>query len=459
MGFVAGETEVIRGSEGLSLDSPARDRWDLGFVGILFLLIVEYTRLGAVYPVLGQFHVGKIAVAATVVGWLVYRFAGGMRPGINRIDVALLLFFITTFLSACFSPFQDSAWGGFVYAAQWGVTYLLITRTVTNSWRLRIFIFLLLLLNLKLAQFAIRSYIGALAAGRSEIFLASHGAGAGSTGFFGNSGDLGVALCVILPIAGYLMFGEKKKSLRLLLLIFFLAFLGAIFFTGSRGAVLGAGATGLAACVLSSKMRLAGASMVILVGLGSVFFLPDANKDRMRSALDWENDPTVGYRVDLWKLGLRMFRDHPITGVGPMSFTTASLTYPQARRIGFEGVVQVPHSIYIEALSQLGLLGVIALLMLWLFFFRLNSQTRKRLLDLGSRPRAFEFSLAFGLDLAMVGYMVSGAFLTVLYYPHLWILLALSVCLHTSVSQKTKGLAPTAVAEMDAQVYSLPVSG
>jgi len=39
--------------------------------------------------------------------------------------------------------------------------------------------------------------------------------------------------------------------------------------------------------------------------------------------------------------------------------------------------------------------------------------------------------MAQGLNLAMVGYLLSGAFLAVLYYPHLWVLLGLSVGLNT----------------------------
>jgi hypothetical protein len=34
---------------------------------------------------------------------------------------------------------------------------------------------------------------------------------------------------------------------------------------------------------------------------------------------------------------------------------------------------------------------------------------------------------------------VSGAFLTVLYYPHLWIILGMSVGLHTAVTAKPVG--------------------
>ena len=44
--------------------------------------------------------------------------------------------------------------------------------------------------------------------------------------------------------------------------------------------------------------------------------------------------------------------------------------------------------------------------------------------------RIFEYRMAVGLDLSLVAYMVCGAFLTILYVPHFWYLLGMSVGLH-----------------------------
>jgi hypothetical protein len=46
-----------------------------------------------------------------------------------------------------------------------------------------------------------------------------------------------------------------------------------------------------------------------------------------------------------------------------------------------------------------------------------------------TRPESGQSTLwlAHALDLSLIGLAVSGSFLTVLYYPHLWVLLGLSV--------------------------------
>jgi len=445
--------EVARVRQHSTVTVRAEPRWDLAFLGILAYLVIEYTRLGAMFPKLGELQVGKIAIGICAVGYVLYRLSGGKRSNIGGVDIALMAFLLASFLSACFARYQEFAWAGFADAVRWVVIFFLISRIVTNSWRLRVFVFLLLLLNLKLAQFVIRSYFAQRAFGRSEEFLSRHGVGAGSTGFFGNAGDLGVAMCVVWPLAGFLFFGERRKFPRLLLLVSSMFFLAAILLCGSRGALVAAAVTALAACVRNPR-RLAATVMVLVLVLGVLFFLPAANKERLRSALDWENDPTASIRIELWRSGLKVIRDHPIIGVGPWNFNRTYAEYYASSEPN--PAPWAPHSIYLQALSELGLVGTVPLLVLWVLPLRLNARTRKHLLASGlAGPRSFEYCLAVGLDLALVGFLVSGAFLTVLYYPHLWILLGLSVGLYTTCNRK--GL-EKAVAELESQRRSLPLA-
>jgi hypothetical protein len=44
--------------------------------------------------------------------------------------------------------------------------------------------------------------------------------------------------------------------------------------------------------------------------------------------------------------------------------------------------------------------------------------------------------LSYGFDAALVGFLVSGSFVTVLYYPYFWIHCALTTCLHTAALKK-----------------------
>ena len=423
-----GAVRERRTPQALTRSVLAGQRWDLAFLGILSYMFIEYTRLQEMYPILGHLSLGKVFIVLAMVGWLISpRPIGGSRNYARSIDIAMVLFLLGCFGSVLFADDRDLAFTKFLDVFQWGMVYFLISRIVTSSWRLRIFLLLLLLLCLKLSQFEIRDYLGQRTFGRSDEFLDMHGVGAGSTGFFGNGGDFGVAMCVVWPLAGSLFFGETKKLPRLFLLGCFLAFLVSIFLCGSRGAILGAGVIALASWAKQPK-RIVGVVMIGLLAL-SVYMLPGATINRLRST-DTLADDTGQMRIHLWKAGMDMFERNPIFGVGLGNF---GLSYWK----DYGGktatpTVNVQHSIYVQALSETGLAGSLPLLMIWVLFARVNAQTRKQLKALGLASRSsFEYRLSIGLDLAMIGYMVSGAFITVLFYPHLWYLLGLCVALHT----------------------------
>ncbi|MCI0353857.1 MAG: O-antigen ligase family protein [Acidobacteria bacterium] len=403
----------------------AKARWSLAFVGILGYLLVEYTRLAAMYPILQFFHLGKVTVAIALAGLMLSPVRLGPRAGESRLlDRAVWFFAVAALVSAVFAQSQELAWEYMGYLGRWAVIFVLISRVVSNTWRLRVLLFLLLLLNLKLAQFVIRSYFFEVSLGRDEMNLVVHGVGAGSTGFFSNSADFGVAMCVIWPIAVSLLFARPKGWWKLLLLAGAVLFPLAALLCGSRGAVIGAAAVALAAWIRSSR-KLVAACLAVLLVIGFFMIYPESSKERMQSAWNWEKDKTARNRIHLWKYGLRLFAEHPILGVGPGNF-------PVTR--GAQNLSEtVAHSTYIETLSEYGLAGLLAVAMAVFAFFLLNARTRRQIMAREKEViHNFQYCLSFGFDLAMIGYLVSGAFVSVLTYPHLWLLMALSVGLNAA---------------------------
>jgi len=413
-------------------------RWSLAFVGILGYVIVEYMRLPMSYEIFRTIYIGKVVILVAALGWVLSpRLRGGDRSMPRALDIMVGLLLLGVFFSMLFATYLDLAWDAYLDLLKWGVIYFLIARIVISSWRVKIFVFLLLLLNLKLAQAGIRYFYNSRAYWGDEMVAVREGARAGSTGFFSNSADYGVAMCVVWPIATMLLFSRPKGLWRFLLLACVPVLLLAILVCGSRGAVVGAICILLVAWVRTVR-KSAAFLMVILFLPGIFFVLPEASKERFRSAINYQQDPTASSRIIFWKAGLKMFRDHPLMGVGLANFANVRV----AEYLDDEGPARayVPHSIYIQALSELGILGTAPFVGLWILSFVTNSRTRKRLL--GEDPtnrRSFEFCLACGLDLAMVGYLASGAFVAVLYYPHLWVLLGLSSGLHTACSRRRPG--------------------
>jgi CHASE2 domain-containing sensor protein len=84
----------------------------------------------------------------------------------------------------------------------------------------------------------------------------------------------------------------------------------------------------------------------------------------------------------------------------------------------------------------------------------MNSKTRKILVRAGGREerRSFEYCLAVGLDLAMIGYLASGAFVAVLWYPHIFVMVGLAAATHqvaqNRIRNRSTESAPAAIYEL-----------
>lgn len=414
--------------------SAVEVRWGLGFAGILLFLFVQYTSLPEMYPVLGPLHVDRLAVALAALGYLIEPRVRVGRLSSKGVDILIAAFVVASLFSTLLEIGNSHVVvTNFIAVINWAVIYFLLSRLLISRWRLKVALGLILLLNLKLAQFAIRGF---LLSGGGMGFIKAGGAIGGTNAFFGNAGDLGVAMCVAWGITWALFFGTKGKGFqRLALGVCFVFFFLAILVGGTRGAVVGGAAVILAALVRTPK-KIAAVLLVVVFLLGLLFVLPKANKNRFSSALNWRNDPDTFSRLMFWQAGIYMWENHPVFGVGPGRFpyVWADRYFMLAPK--WSGP-RAPHSIYIQCLSELGLAGMLAFLGLVIAFLRLNARTRKRALSVFPEGRnSFEYCLAAGLDLGLVGYLVGGAFLAQLYYPHFWVLLGLAVATYSVCAEK-----------------------
>jgi O-antigen ligase len=99
--------------------------------------------------------------------------------------------------------------------------------------------------------------------------------------------------------------------------------------------------------------------------------------------------------------------------------------------------VQLPHNFFVEALAELGYTGLLALFFLLIGTFVLNAKTRALARRLGGSGE-LSWHIAWGLDGALIGYIASGFFVTVLYYPYLWVNLGMTVAVHLSVARAVR---------------------
>lgn len=129
-----------------------------------------------------------------------------------------------------------------------------------------------------------------------------------------------------------------------------------------------------------------------------------------------------------------MIEDHPILGVGFFNFPPYYLEhYPTEL---YHGHAQLPHNIFIQVGTDTGLLG------LWIFVMLIYRNLRaakdiERACEANRCAPEFAPAVSRGLATATWGFVIAGQFVTVAYYPFLWINLALSVSLVNIVTRAT----------------------
>jgi O-antigen ligase len=403
---------------GTLLDLPPRRLWrvfsrqSFAFWGLCFYLFIEYVRPQSVWRSIDVLPWGQLALSLPVIGLLFER--PRQRPFLP-LDGLMLVF--TGVLLASFGVAYDVSWSLDLLKTfiNWILFYYLATRIVTSGPRFLIFLLTFMLWSLKMSQFGARAFVlGGFSFRAIGI--------SGGPGWFQNSGEMAIQMCIFLGVSLHFILGLRHrwprwKTLALLALLPGTAFL-AVIMSSSRGGQLGAAAV-LLFIVAQSKHRVRGLVTAGILLPALWFIVPARQKDRFASM--GEDQSSIS-RLTYWHDGLKIMKDHPILGVGFNNWLPYYWRY-------YNPNGEVPHNIFIQAGSELGYTGLLALLALMFGTFYTNWKTRRLARHLGEWGLFFR-STAFGLDAALVGFAVPGFFVTVLYYPFFWVNLGLTAALH-----------------------------
>ncbi len=143
--------------------------------------------------------------------------------------------------------------------------------------------------------------------------------------------------------------------------------------------------------------------VVLVVLAGAAFaFAPGAYHERLWSIFD-PHHPTNQQREFMWDAGMRMFRDHPLTGVGLQDLHAL---YDQYRAPASTERAGHLHNVFVQIAAQMGIVGLAAFAWLYGSFFRAATA--------GLRPQLALRGLAAGVRLgtlaALCGFLVAGLF-------------------------------------------------
>jgi O-antigen ligase len=274
-----------------------------------------------------------------------------------------------------------------------------------------------------------------------HIFLAiigivKHGRGIG--GFFSDENDFCMTMNMIIPFSFFLAMNASGKNKIFYILLAGL-FLFAIILSNSRGGFVGLVAAFIY-CWLRTKRKILTASILGVLTVFTVVVAPPSYWDRVRSITEEGADKGTGEeRIYTWKIGWHMFLDNPIIGVGQGNFPYEFKKY-ELKATGsnesFHGrsvAGRAAHSIYITMLSELGIIGTGIFIGMIINILKdlkgIKVRTFLQKNKVSSPISNNNYFLALALEGALVSYLVSGAFISILYYPNLWILMGFVISL------------------------------
>lgn len=378
---------------------------------IQLYILLEYVRPQTIYPWIDVAPWSQIALIGATLFVLV---EGRVAFAANRLWFAVILFSLIIVASFLTAYDVGSSWQAKDIWLNWLLLMLIVGGGIKDRRELILLLLAFGLWNLKMTQHGVRGWI--------SIGFAFRAIGiGGAPGWFQNSGEFGIQMCIFLPLVAYFTYGlwpRLGKKARYFLVAVAGSALFSIVASSSRGALVGAAGVGVWA-IWRNPQRVKALFLIAVTGVAIWAMVPEESKSRFREMGDDKSSTT---RLTYWKHGIEIANKHPVLGIGYKNWMPYYTTHYNPRG-------QLPHNFAIEAVSELGYVGLLALVWIFVEYFRATAGVRRRTNQSSADPDRLLWSLALGMDGAMIGFIISGSFVSVLYYPYIWMNVAMVLAL------------------------------
>ena len=391
----------------IGLMNPHRLTWDFAYTMPFALMIGGATLLGAV-----------ITKDRRPIPW-------------NRelVLIALLLAYFT--MTTFFSWVPSHAWPELEKVAKIILMTFVATMFIYGKTRIRA---LLLVIVLSIGFYGFKGGIFTIVNGGAERVQGP------PNSFIDGNTFLGLALNMVIPLLVALAKDEERRGLRwFLYLTATLCALSSVF-TYSRGAWLGLVAVlPLTLLQLPRKAKLTIFPVVLLGAFFATALLPEKVFTRADTISNYEEDGSANQRLMSWSVAWNVASRHPFTGAG-FEFEWANdgrwLSYGsdeyRGAMIAANKDSAAAHSVYFQILGQHGFVAfglyVALLVAVHLTLLRIRTASRRR------QDTAWVGTYATGILVGLVGYVISGAFLSSAYFDLAWLYFALTAILAREVA-------------------------
>ena len=273
----------------------------------------------------------------------------------------------------------------------------------------------------------------ALLAIKGGIFTFTSGGGSKVWGppgsFIEDNNEFALAIVMTIPLLRFLQMQLANAWARHALTGTMILSAAAALGSQSRGALLG-----ISAMVITlwwrGKRKFGGAILLLAVSLLLISFMPDSWTNRMETIQTYEQDQSAMGRINAWWVAWGIGLNH-LTGVG---FNTAT-TELFAKYGHYADIPRAAHSIYFQVLGNHGFIGLFLFVGIWISCWRTAGwlRSQKNLIPAAK----WTADLGAMCQVALVGYAVGGAFLSLAYFDLPYDILVLLVLTRVWVEKQS----------------------
>jgi len=384
------------------------------FLGLLIFIVIIFIQPQEFLPGMMGSRLVALVLGAVGIGWFFNIFLNRksrlLEAPQNKIMFFLWIVVVISTFSGHWLTYTASMlieWGKIV------LIFILIMNIVDSESRLRKFIFTIVLCALAISLMGISQFYGHDITG-----LGTHYEGRiRGVGIF-DTNQLGYTIAFCVPFAFCLLTIYKNALLKLFFILTLGLYVYCIYLTQSRGGALCLVLTlGLIFIVFTKKKSIKIMGVIFSGIILSVFV---AYSSRLSSLSEYKSDESAMNRIYVWSDALSSLKDYLFFGIGKGNFV--------------ENFHIAAHNSYVEVISELGMIGLYA----WLALFYFSIRNIINVLKGSDEKFKVQIKIfAKGLLISLIAYLFGSCFSSSSYYITLFIIFSLVVALQKLSGDKT----------------------
>jgi probable O-glycosylation ligase (exosortase A-associated) len=334
------------------------------------------------------------------------------RMPVTPVTVLMLIFATWMTLTSFFALEPNLVWREWDRVMKTFVMVIITIMVINNQKDLKIFAWVV---ALSLGLFGLKGGLFTIASGGHFRVYGPAGS------YIEENNGMALALVTVLPLIWYLRSQLKNKWLILGLTLMTVMTAVSVVGSYSRGALIG----GIAMlfflwCHSNKKAQTAAVLMSMVVVI--LLVMPAAWFDRMNTIDDYHQDNSAMGRINAWRFAINIASSFPMGG-GYNVFTPHMFTLYAPEPLNYH----VAHSIWFQVLGDHGFVGLFLFIALMIAAWRTGTRVRKYCETVPELKWAATLSRM--CQVCIIGFAVSGSFLSLAYFDLYYDIIAILVCL------------------------------